>query len=75
MLSQTRSGIQFIVHEIFKDDRRAHIDAILFTLPATIAPHQLLWGNVVSGVERVFYNPSPKFPGDAVRELFRPPIP
>lgn len=73
-LSQTKSGIQYIVHEIFKDDRRAHIHAIVFTLPATITPHQLLRGNIVSGVERVFYNPSPKFPGDAVRELFRPPV-
>jgi hypothetical protein len=73
-LSQTRSGIQYIVHEIFKDNRRSHIHAIAFTLPATISPHQLLWGNTVSGVERVFYNPSPKFPADAVRELFRPPI-
>jgi hypothetical protein len=74
MLSQTTSGTQYIVHEIFKDARRAHIRAIIFTLPATITPHQLLWGNTVSGVERVFYNPSPKFPDDAVRELFRPPV-
>jgi hypothetical protein len=73
-LSQTRSGIQYAVHQIFKDDKRAHVNAITFTLPTTMEPHRLLWGNVVSGVERVFHNLAPKFPGDAVRELFRPPI-
>ena len=73
-LSETRSGIQYIVHQIFKDDKRSHVNAITFTLPPTIEPHKILWGSVVSGVERTFYNPAPKFPGDAVRELLRPPI-
>jgi hypothetical protein len=27
-LSQTRSGIQYIVHQIFKDDKRSHVNAI-----------------------------------------------
>ena len=75
MLSQTRSGIQYVVHEVFKDERRAHIDSLVFTLPATISPHRILWGKMVSGVERIFYNPSPRFPGNPVRELFRPAIP
>jgi hypothetical protein len=73
-LGQTMSGIQHIVHEIFKDDNRAHVDSITFTLPPIVSPHQLLGGKVLSGNERIFYNPSPKMPSDAVRGFFKLPI-
>jgi len=65
MLAQTSSGIQFVAHKIFKDDRRAHIDSVVFSLPPIISSGQLL-GNL-----RVIQNPSPKMPSDDARGLFR----
>ena len=73
MLSQTRSGIQYVAHAVFKDDKRTHIDSVIFSLPPVISPLGI-GGNVLSGVVRVIHNPSPKMPSDAARGLFGLPV-
>jgi hypothetical protein len=65
-LRQTSSGIQFVAHEVFKNQQRSHVDSIVFSLPPTSASNQL------TGTVAVLHNPSPKIPSDHARSLFRP---
>jgi hypothetical protein len=65
ILRQTSSGIQFVAHQVFKNDKRSHVDSVVFSLPPVISSQQL------SGTVAVLNNPSPKIPSNDARGLFR----
>jgi hypothetical protein len=69
-LLTTRSGLHAITHAVFKDDKRLHVDSIVFTVPQDTRRNGFgttrLAGNAVA-----LYNPQPKFSCLEVRSIFR----
>jgi hypothetical protein len=69
-LLTTSSGLHGVAHEVFKNDRRAHVDSIAFTVPQRVRSYgkgaTSLSGNLV-----MLNNPQPKFPCTEIRGIFR----
>jgi len=69
-LLTNRSGLHAITHSVFKDDRRLHVDSVIFTVPQ--ATHIDSFGATrLSGHAVGLYNPRPKFACPEVRSIFR----
>jgi hypothetical protein len=69
-LLQTRSGIHYIAHQVFKNAKRSHVDCIGFSLPASVGDN--LFATEIAGTATILHNPSPKMPpSDDIRGLFR----
>jgi hypothetical protein len=69
-LLQTRSGIHYVAHKVFKSEKRSHVDCIGFSLPASVGEN--VFATEIAGTATVLHNPSPKMPPcDDIRGLFR----
>jgi hypothetical protein len=70
-LLTSQSGLHTITHAVFKDDRRLHVDSVVFTV-SQVARTDNSGATRLSGNAVGLYNPTPKFEVDLSRVMTFP---
>jgi hypothetical protein len=69
-LLKTPGGLHSVMHAVFKDEARVHVDSIAFTVPQARHTEQL-GARQLSGDLIMLNNPKPRFDCPALRTIFR----